>query len=161
MDNGLYALADALGERLIAKGLTMATAESCTGGWVGKELTGVPGSSAWFDCGYITYSNRAKQDLLGVRSMTLEAHGAVSEPVVREMAEGVIYNSGVDLSLAISGLAGPGGGSSRKPVGTVWFAWSRKEVGTISRRMLFYGDRDAVRQQAVRAAIQGALKCVE
>ncbi len=157
MNDVLFELAARLGQRLHAEGLMMATAESCTGGWVGKALTDVPGSSAWFDRGYVTYSNRAKQEVLGVRPETLARYGAVSEATVREMAEGAIRFGGVDLALAVSGLAGPGGGSAGKPVGTVWFAWARRGMDTTARRMLFYGDRDAVRRQAVRTAIRGAL----
>lgn len=131
----------------------MVTAESCTGGWVAKLLTDMPGSSAWFDRGYVTYSNTAKQDMLGVQATTLDEHGAVSEQTVREMVVGACQKANVEVGLAISGLAGPSGGTTFKPVGLVWFAWRvQQHIETDSA--IFSGDRDAVRLQAVMKAIQ-------
>lgn len=132
-------------------------AESCTGGWVAKLFTDLSGSSSWFERGYVTYSNQAKSDMLGVSIDSLEHHGAVSETVVREMAAGAATKSKVDVSLAISGIAGPGGGSDEKPVGLVWFAWSiHGKLFTYSE--VFKGDRDAVRQQAVNTSIAKLLE---
>jgi nicotinamide-nucleotide amidase len=133
------------------------TAESCTGGWIAKLLTDMPGSSAWFERGFVTYSNEAKRELLGVPNGLLVEHGAVSEPVVRAMAAGALSHGRGDLSVAVSGVAGPGGGSTTKPVGTVWLAWSGTGGATAARHCLFKGDRDAVRRQAVAAALEGAL----
>ena len=144
-----------LAERLQAVGLTMATAESCTGGWIAKLMTDIAGSSAWFDGAFVTYSNRAKQQMIGVREETLDRHGAVSEAVVREMVAGVLAHSQADMALSVSGIAGPGGGSSDKPVGTVWFAWQRRGEEPVTACHHFDGDRDAVRRQAVVVALQG------
>lgn len=131
------------------RGLRLAVAESCTGGWLAKVLTGLPGSSEWFDRGYVTYSNASKQSMLGVAAETLAAHGAVSEAVVAEMTRGALRESGVDVALAVSGIAGPGGGSLEKPVGTVCFAWQRRGAEPQVSREHFGGDRDAVRRQSV------------
>jgi len=150
-------LAQRLGERLSRAGLRLAVAESCTGGWLAMALTSVPGSSDWFDRGYVTYSNRSKQEMLGVRGQTLAAHGAVSGQTVAEMTQGVLDGSGVDLALAISGIAGPGGGSAEKPVGTVWFAWQRRGEGARVERHRFAGDRRQVRRQAVVFALERLL----
>ncbi|MES9936118.1 MAG: nicotinamide-nucleotide amidase [Sedimenticola sp.] len=149
-----------LGERLAAKGLVMVTAESCTGGWVAKALTDIAGSSGCFDRGFITYSNEAKQDMLGVAHETLERHGAVSEPTVREMVLGALANSRGDVAVAISGIAGPGGGSDEKPVGTVCLAWGMGGEVPLIGTYLFKGDRDAVRRQAVIAAMKGVLEII-
>jgi len=148
-------LARAIGTRLLAHGRWLATAESCTGGWVAKVLTDVAGSSGWFERGLVTYSNRAKQELLGVPAALLDAHGAVSGEVVAAMAAGLRARSGADLALAVSGIAGPAGGSPEKPVGTVWFAWDDGTLRTECVR--FAGDRDAVRRQAVDHALRGLL----
>ncbi|MDM7321765.1 MAG: nicotinamide-nucleotide amidase [Gammaproteobacteria bacterium] len=150
-------LAQQLGALLVQQGMMMATAESCTGGWLAKAVTDVAGSSNWFDRGFVTYSNAAKQDMLGVRRETLEEHGAVSEATVRAMAEGALLHSLADVSVAISGIAGPGGATPTKPVGTVWMAWSRRHGETMTRHFLFAGDREAVRAQAVMAALEGLL----
>jgi nicotinamide-nucleotide amidase len=137
-------------ERMTGKGLRLAVAESCTGGWLAKVITDLPGSSAWFECGYVTYSNAAKQSMLGVSEETLIAHGAVSEATVSEMTQGALEQSGADIALAVSGIAGPGGGSKEKPVGTVCFAWQRKgEEARVSRER-FSGDREAVRLHSIR-----------
>ncbi|MCP4596053.1 CinA family protein [Neptuniibacter sp.] len=147
----------------IAEGLTkrsyyLAVAESCTGGWIAQEMTAVAGSSEWFDCGFVTYSNESKQRMLGVAHNTLEQNGAVSQAVVAEMAEGVLSNSRASIGVATSGIAGPGGGSNDKPVGTVWFAWAEEGKATRTEKMIFSGDRESVRKQAVSHALQGILK---
>ncbi len=152
-------LAD-LGESVVRAyadaGKTIATAESCTGGWIAKILTDFPGSSDVFGTGIISYSNDAKHDLLGVPSDTIATHGAVSEPVVVAMASGVRVQSGADIAVAVSGIAGPGGGSPDKPVGTVWLAWSTA-AGTQTDRQVFAGSRDAVRSRTVRHALEGLI----
>ena len=155
MDNELGQLALGVAEYLRSKDLLLVCAESCTGGWVAKTLTDVPGSSAWFDRGFVTYSNASKIEMLGVRESTLETHGAVSEPTVREMAAGAIRYSRGNIALSISGIAGPEGGSNDKPVGTVWFAWAgiHGEIVTLHKR--FDGGRDAVRRKAVHTALKG------
>ncbi|MGK0673887.1 MAG: nicotinamide-nucleotide amidase [Halothiobacillaceae bacterium] len=150
-------LARRLGVMLAQQGMMMAAAESCTGGWLAKAVTDVAGSSGWFERGFVTYSNAAKQDMLGVRRETLEEHGAVSEATVRAMAEGALAKSRADVSVAISGIAGPGGATPTKPVGTVWMAWSWRRGETVTRHFLFAGDREAVRAQAVMAALEGLL----
>lgn len=150
-------LASALGDALRARGWRLATAESCTGGGIAVALTDVPGSSEWFDRSFVTYSNQAKQDMLGVQGRTLEENGAVSEATVREMAEGALQRAGVELSVAVSGIAGPGGGSPAKPVGTVWLAWAGEGLETRAECFHFEGDRTAVRDQAIRAGLQGLI----
>ena len=151
-DAELTAHAEALGAALVASNLTVAAAESCTGGWIAKALTDVAGSSAWFAYGVVTYSNRAKQHLLGVSSATLERYGAVSERCVQEMANGVLRMSRAQVAVAVSGIAGPDGGSDDKPVGTVWFAYSWPGE-RVAERMRFEGDRDGVRRAAVAHAL--------
>lgn len=144
--------------RMTESGATLATAESCTGGWIAKAITDVPGSSAVLGFGLVSYSNAAKESLLGVRPETLSAEGAVSEAVVREMAEGALALSGAEFAVAVSGIAGPGGGTADKPVGTVWFAWARRAGGkpaTEAALERFEGDRDAVRRASVRVALEG------
>lgn len=161
MDKHLQRLAVDLGERLRTRGWTLVCAESCTGGWIAKTLTDIPGSSAWLDRSFVTYSNQAKQDLLGVGSPTLQAHGAVSEAVVREMALGALANSPSQVAVAVSGIAGPGGGTAEKPVGTVWLAWCIKGQAPVMRRACFAGDREAVRRQTVELALQVLLELVD
>ncbi|AOY88283.1 damage-inducible protein CinA [Marinobacter salinus] len=151
-------LADAgnhLGQVMGRRGCTIITAESCTGGWVAKVLTDRAGSSAYVLGGLVTYSNDAKQALLGVTGKSLDEHGAVSEPVVREMVAGALAATGADIAVAVSGVAGPGGGSEEKPVGTVWFAWGSSPASTVAVVKHFEGDRDQVRRQAVLFALQG------
>jgi nicotinamide-nucleotide amidase len=151
-------LARTLVRELIESGRSVAAAESCTGGWIATSITDVPGASRCFAYGIVSYSNGAKESLLGVSPRTLEQFGAVSEATVREMAEGVIKLSGADLAVAVSGIAGPDGGSAEKPVGTVWFAWAeRQQRKTLLQVKLhsFDGDRRAVRQKAVVVALQG------
>ncbi len=157
-DHDLYQLAERLGQTLLDQQLCLATAESCTGGWVGKVMTDVAGSSSWYERGFITYTNQAKQDQLAVSAATLQAHGAVSEATAQAMAAGVLQFSHAQLSLAITGIAGPSGGSEQKPVGLVWFAWSRKEAQTIATSQVFKGDREAVRRQAVLYALEGVFQ---
>lgn len=151
-------LARTLVRELIESGRSVAAAESCTGGWIAKCITDVPGASLCFAYGIVSYSNGAKESLLGVSPHTLERFGAVSEAVVREMAEGVIKLSGADLAVAVSGIAGPDGGSSEKPVGTVWFAWVERQKHKPRlqvKRHSFDGDRRAIRHKAVVVALQG------
>lgn len=153
-DAQLEQLAVETGRLLTAKMLRMTAAESCTGGWIAKLMTDVPGSSAWFERGFVTYSNQSKMDMLGVREDTLAHFGAVSEQVVLQMAQGALRNSHADVSVAVSGIAGPEGGSKLKPVGTVWIAWAfGPSVG--AERCWFPGNRDAVRRQTVVHALQG------
>ncbi|MBI5428998.1 MAG: nicotinamide-nucleotide amidase [Nitrosomonadales bacterium] len=150
-------LAAQLGGLLKAHGLTLATAESCTGGGVAQSITDVAGSSAWFERGFITYSNLAKQQMLGVSETTLKQYGAVSEATVREMVAGALSHSTAQIALAVSGIAGPGGGTEDKPVGTVWFAWGVKNGQTQARRHQITGNRAEVRAQSVHIALQGAI----
>lgn len=151
-------LARRTGLALKAAGWTMATAESCTGGGIAAAVTDIAGSSAWLDCGFVTYSNAAKTRLLGVPESVIAAHGAVSEATVRAMAEGALSRSGVDITVAVSGIAGPDGGSAEKPVGTVWFAWARRGGATDAASHLLPGDRAAVRAATVRLALEGVLE---
>lgn len=137
---------------------SLVTAESCTGGWVAKVMTDLPGSSDIFDRGFVTYSNQAKQEMLGVSIETLDTYGAVSEQVVVEMVEGALKNSRANLALAISGIAGPGGGSVAKPVGTVCFAWKYKTTPAESCTEIFSGDRDMVRSKSVEFVLEGIIK---
>jgi nicotinamide-nucleotide amidase len=157
-DPTINELATRLVGELNRKGKAVATAESCTGGWIAKALTDVPGSSGCFGYGIVSYSNGAKESMLGVKSRTLAEHGAVSEPVVREMAQGTLRLSGADIAVAVSGIAGPDGGSDDKPVGTVWFAWSIRGLGGVTtdtdlRR--FEGNRDSIRMQTVIHGLYG------
>ncbi|HEX5768178.1 MAG TPA: CinA family protein [Burkholderiales bacterium] len=150
-------LARRVGERLAASGQRLATAESCTGGWVAQAITAIAGSSDWFDRGFITYSNEAKQEMLGVRADTLARHGAVSEDTAREMVQGALVRSKSTLALAVTGIAGPGGGSPQKPVGMVCFAWaSRQSIRAETKH--FSGDRESVRRLSVIHALEGVLK---
>ena len=159
-DSDLLKLSVRLGHHLLSSAMRISVAESCTAGWVAKCITDVPGSSQWFECGYVTYANAAKNRELGVRNETLEQQGAVSEATVREMAVGALFRSGAELSLALSGIAGPGGATQGKPVGTVWFALSVRRgqaVETVVRVKFFKGDRETVRRKAVQFALQLAL----
>jgi nicotinamide-nucleotide amidase len=160
-DPDLYELAERVGQKLRAAGRRIATAESCTGGWVAKALTDVPGSSQWFECGFVTYSNAAKMRDLNVAGVTLESFGAVSEQTVREMAEGALRVSGATVALAVSGIAGPDGGLPDKPVGTVWFcAAARLAAATdiIAEERRFAGDREGVRRHSVSHALRLILR---
>ncbi len=156
-DGELGELAARVAEALAGRGWRLATAESCTGGWVAKVCTDIAGSSGWFERGFVSYSNDAKLELLGVHGETLAGYGAVSEETVREMAQGALVRSRADVSLAISGIAGPAGGSPEKPIGTVCFAWAVRGNGTSTQQVRFEGDRDAVRRQAVARALRGVL----
>lgn len=156
-ENQLRKLSIAVGEKLKANGQWITCAESCTGGGIAKAITDIAGSSAYFDRGFVTYSNAAKHDLLGVAEGTLVAHGAVSEEVVREMAQGALHAAQANLALSVSGIAGPDGGSAEKPVGTVWFGFAERTGRVLARKMQFAGDRDAVRIQATIFALQTAL----
>jgi nicotinamide-nucleotide amidase len=154
-DAQLQALAEAVGARLRGARQMLVTAESCTGGWIAKTVTDIAGSSEWFDCGIVAYSYEAKQALLSVNPHTLEAHGAVSRDTVIEMVSGALVHSGANVAIAVTGIAGPGGGTVDKPVGTVWIGWKRR--GDYPRADVFHfdGDRDAVRRQTVAAALAG------
>ena len=154
----LEILAEKIGHELLNRGEWLALAESCTGGWVAQTLTAIAGSSTWFDRGFVTYSNAAKIDMLGVPETTLERHGAVSEATARAMAQGALTHSQADWTLGITGIAGPGGGAPGKPVGMVCFAWASKEGGCEAQTCRFTGDRAAVREQSVRHALQGLLE---
>ncbi len=154
-DIELRALAEALGIRMRANHDHLVTAESCTGGWIAKTVTDIPGSSDWFDCGMVAYSYEAKQALLGVRPQTLETHGAVSRETVIEMVSGALARSGASVAVAVTGIAGPGGAIKGKPIGTVWIAWKRRGGYPMADVFHFDGDREAVRMQTVAAALHG------
>ena len=157
-DPAINELATTLVRELNNKKRAVATAESCTGGWIAKALTDVPGSSGCFGYGIVSYSNGAKESILGVKNRTLVEHGAVSEPVVLEMAEGALCLSGADVSVAVSGVAGPDGGSEEKPVGTVWFAWAMRGPGGIAsdaELLHFEGNRESIRMQTVIHGLKG------
>ena len=156
----LHALANQLGQVLLSRNLRCAVAESCTGGSLAAAITDIPGSSQWFDRGFVTYSNESKQQMLGVPEAMIASQGAVSEAVVRAMAEGTLAASLADVSVGISGIAGPDGGSLDKPVGTVWIAWAGCSQPTHAQCYLFMGDRLAVRQQAVQIALEGLIQQV-
>jgi len=161
MTERLDKLAKDLGQRLEAAGLMLATAESCTGGWVSKVVTDIPGSSAWFDRGFVAYRNSAKRELLGVSAVAIADHGAVNEEVAREMAQGALDHSRADVAVAVTGIAGPTGGTEDKPVGTVCFAWMRKGRMPLSQRVQFAGHREEVRHQSVRLALERLLELLE
>jgi nicotinamide-nucleotide amidase len=152
------ALAARTGRRLQGAKAMLVTAESCTGGWVAQAVTAIAGSSAWFERGFVTYSNAAKQELLGVSQKTLKKHGAVSEQTAREMAAGALKRSRGTVALAVTGIAGPGGGSADKPVGMVCFAWVRKGTLPHSETRRFRGGREAVRRRSVVRALEGVLE---
>jgi len=157
-DEELHAAATAVGDRLRTARLSLVTAESCTGGWIAKVVTDIPGSSDWFDCGMATYSYEAKQAMLGVRPETLEFHGAVSRETVLEMVAGALVHSGAGVAIAVTGIAGPSGGTPEKPVGTVWIAWKRRGGYPLAESFHFEGDREAVRRQTVAAGLGGLLE---
>ncbi|MEX0430653.1 CinA family protein [Spiribacter insolitus] len=157
-DPALHQLASRVGEVLLARELLLVTAESCTGGWLAKTCTDLAGSSRWFDCGLVTYSNSAKQRLLGVPDQALATAGAVSQVTAEAMAEGARGGDGRRVSVAITGVAGPGGGSAEKPVGLVWFAWAAPGRAVAAESVVFAGDREAVRRQSVAFALGGLLR---
>ena len=160
-DHELDALAERVGASLSRRAMLLATAESCTGGWTAAAVTAIGGSSAWFERGFVTYSNAAKESMLGVSAATLEMYGAVSEPVAREMALGALARSQAQAALSITGIAGPAGGSPGKPVGTVCFGWAVAGAGVTAETRCFAGDRSAVRRQAVERALEGLLAVLE
>jgi nicotinamide-nucleotide amidase len=160
LDRELFDLAERIGQALKARGWMLVTAESCTGGWVSECVTMVPGSSEWFERGFVTYTNVAKREMLGVAAQTLDVHGAVSEPTVREMAAGALARSHGHVAVAVSGVAGPSGGTPQKPVGTVCFAWAGCGEEPVTATRLFGGDREAVRRQSVVVVLEGVLRLV-
>jgi nicotinamide-nucleotide amidase len=156
-DEQLQQLSRRIGEQLKKQQATVTAAESCTGGWIAKVFTDISGSSAWFERGFVTYSNEAKQQMVGVQDTTLQQHGAVSEQTVREMATGAAKAAAAEYAIAVSGIAGPDGGTPDKPVGSVWFAIVGPEGRVLAQRQIFSGDRDAVRRQSVAWALQTLL----
>lgn len=160
-DATLLELAWQTGKLLEQNGLKLVSAESCTGGWIGQIVTAIPGSSAWYDCGFITYSNLSKQQILHVQQSTLVQSGAVSEQTAREMALGALAQSQAQVAISVTGIAGPAGGSIEKPVGTVCFAWILESISATSansKTCRFNGDREAIRRQSVAMALQGMLE---
>jgi nicotinamide-nucleotide amidase len=166
----IHALAADLGLRLLARGGMLAAAESCTAGGIGFAVTQIAGSSAWFDRGFVTYSNAAKQQMLGVPARTLREHGAVSEAVVCAMALGALAHSRAQIAVAVTGIAGPTGGTRDKPIGTVWFGWALKpasgrkhgeELAVSTERHLLHGDRAAVRTQSIVVALEGLIRVID
>ena len=154
-DAALQALAEQVGEAAHRHHHRLVTAESCTGGWIAKTLTDIAGASEWFESGMAAYSYEAKQALLGVQPLTLEEHGAVSRETVIEMVSGALVHSGASLAVAVTGIAGPGGGTEDKPVGTVWIAWKKRGGYAAAELFRFDGNREAVRRQSVAAALRG------
>jgi len=157
MSERITALAQQLGEACRLRGRTLVLAESCTAGGVAEAITRIPGSSAWFDRGFVTYSDESKSELLGVSPDTLLDHGAVSEAAAREMVLGALRWSRADTGVAITGVAGPDGGTTRKPVGLVWFAWCVRGGAARVESRQFSGDREAIRRQAIETALKGLL----
>ncbi len=155
MESELFELAEQLGRLLKTGGKTITTAESCTGGWIAQTITDVPGSSAWFDRGFVTYSNTAKVQMLSVSPQTLQDYGAVSAETATEMAAGALAHSDADVAVAVTGIAGPDGGTPDKPVGTVFIAWADKNGETKALRKQLSGNRRLIREQTVRSAIEG------
>lgn len=160
-DEELLQLAHLVGQKLHARGWMLASAESCTGGWVAQVVTAIPGSSAWFDRGFVTYSNQSKQEMLGVTHATLETHGAVSEETVKEMASGAVTHSQAHIGVALSGIAGPGGGTPKKPVGTVCIGWATLDGEALSTTCRLSGDREEIRSRAVAAALRGLIELLD
>ena len=160
IDDPLDVLAAEAGRRLLARGWRVATAESCTGGLVAGAITAIAGSSDWFERGFVTYSNDAKRELLAVPQLLLERHGAVSEPVAQAMAEGALAHSRADCALAVTGVAGPSGGTPDKPVGFVCFAWARRDGATVTGARRLDGDRADIRRASVAIALQGVIDLV-
>lgn len=160
-DAALRRQAEALGLALKTHHQSLVTAESCTGGWIAKTLTDIPGCSEWFDCGIAAYSYEAKQALLGVRPETLMEHGAVSQETCIEMVSGALIHAGASIAVAVTGIAGPTGGTPDKPVGTVWIGWKRRGRYPEAKVFHFAGDRDAVRRQTVSTALDGLLSLLQ
>jgi nicotinamide-nucleotide amidase len=161
MKDSVRSLSQTLGQQLLERGWHLATAESCTGGGVAAAITAIPGSSAWFEYGVVSYANIAKQRMLGVKAETLEREGAVSEAVVLEMVDGALRVAEADIAVAISGIAGPSGGSPEKPVGSVWFAWGLASGERVTRFRHFDGDRLSVQAQSVATALEGLLALLQ
>ena len=161
MNDSLTYLVQRLAETLLAHDMKVVVAESCTGGGIAKAMTDLPGSSDWFDRGFVSYSNESKMELLNVTSDTLNTYGAVSVETAAAMAQGALQNSHAQISVAVTGIAGPDGGSEDKPVGTVCFAWSNDALGTVTASTQFQGDRMAVRLQSVMMALEGLLDMLE
>lgn len=159
-DEELHQLARELGEKLLHRGWMLATAESCTGGWAGQLLTSLPGSSQWYERGFITYANAAKIEMLGVSAATLATHGAVSEQTASAMASGALAHSHTQAALAISGIAGPGGGTPQKPVGLVCYGWALADGTVMSSTCRLDGDREEIRSRAVAAALRGLIELI-
>lgn len=157
-ESKLLSLTNQIANILVTKRWHLASAESCTGGWLAKSCTDISGSSSWFDRGFVTYSNQSKHDLINVSLSTLEKYGAVSKQTATEMAQGTLINSNADISVAITGIAGPDGGTTEKPVGTVWISWSTKNGTNKTELFQLSGDREQVRYQAVIKALQGIIK---
>ena len=157
MATNLYQLSEQVGALLQRHGQIVTTAESCTGGWIAKSLTDIAGSSEWFEAGFITYSNQAKERMVGVSAELLALHGAVSEAVVDAMMRGALDRSGADCAVAVSGIAGPGGGTAEKPVGTVWLGWCNRDGLYQTVQKQFGGNRQAVREQTVQVALEGII----
>ncbi len=154
-DAALNEQANAVAELLISRRTSVVCAESCTGGWIAKTLTDIAGCSGWFECGVVAYSYQAKEALLGVQASTLEVHGAVSQETCIEMVSGALARYGAGIAVAVTGIAGPGGATEGKPVGTVWIGWKRRGGYTSAKLFHFDGDREAVRRQSVAAALAG------
>ncbi|AJY29813.1 amidohydrolase, PncC family domain protein [Burkholderia thailandensis 34] len=159
-DSVVHQLAIRVGNKLRDEHLTLATAESCTGGMIATAITDISGSSGWFERGFVTYSNAAKIEMIGVPADLIDKHGAVSEPVARAMVEGALRNSRSQVALAVTGIAGPGGGSEHKPVGTVAFGWSNR-LHTAVETLVFKGDREQIRVQAAAHALRGLIKLID
>jgi nicotinamide-nucleotide amidase len=157
----LETLALSVGERLVQRGWSLVTAESCTGGWIAQTATAISGSSAWFDRGFVTYSNRAKMEVLGVAEATLVQHGAVSVEIAEEMVRGALVAAQVDIAVAVTGIAGPDGGTPDKPVGTVCLGWCTEKSKPLSRIIRFDGDRHSIRAQTVSVALDGLLALID
>jgi nicotinamide-nucleotide amidase len=157
-DAALHTLAGQIAVEFSRRGATLVTAESCSGGWIAKTLTDIAGSSSWFECGVVAYSYEAKEALLGVRPETLEEHGAVSRETAIEMVSGALARYGATVAVAVTGIAGPSGGTADKPVGTVWISWKRRGAYAQAELFHFDGDREAVRRQTVAAALAGVRK---
>jgi nicotinamide-nucleotide amidase len=160
MSDPVTRLAQALGDACLRRKLWVATAESCTGGAVAEAITRIAGSSSWFDRAFVTYTNQAKEQMLAVSRETLRGNGAVSEDVAAEMASGALAASAADVVVAVTGIAGPGGGTMTKPVGLVWFSWAYRGGPAQCRRFVFDGDREAVRRQSVLVALQGLIDII-
>jgi len=161
MSNQFSSQVQKLAKQCLENNITIACAESCTGGWLSHAMVSEAGSSAWFDCGLVTYSNEAKQKLLGLEKKTLDFYGAVSKEVAQDMALGLLQRSSADITVSITGIAGPEGGSDEKPVGTVWLAWATRKGKMQTAHHVFSGDRTAVREQAVGVALDGLCGMIE